>query len=395
MNDMSFPSPSPLDGWFSQKPTIALMGEFSAGKSTLLNLILEDDILHTRVTATNMPVVWLTHAETPKAEALSREGELSEFALEELGTQGGNDHLVIRLSLPSEILRRVDIVDTPGISDSRLDQGALSFLEPYLDSVIWCTAANQAWRQTEKAMWLSMPEELRSTSLLALTRADTLRKASDLSKVMRRCEREATDLFEKVLPISALGALRSRGENGAVEDHETWNSSHAPAFLDCLNEMIERAKSQCDARPELKLPGQLVQTTEVAVSEEKHEAKIAPIPSESPAPKKPRTAPKPKANRPVFKRHESKEMDLSILKRELCQLAMTTPQNEQFYEQLDHILTHFAGNKNTSDGHQMVLNLTLPLEKFDDVPKTKLISQLLREFDDFANSPWHKLDKTN
>ena len=46
-----------LAQWSMRKPVIALMGEFSAGKSTLLNLLVGRNILPTQVTATRMPPV--------------------------------------------------------------------------------------------------------------------------------------------------------------------------------------------------------------------------------------------------------------------------------------------------------------------------------------------------
>ncbi|MCX8508937.1 MAG: dynamin family protein, partial [Rhodobacteraceae bacterium] len=42
---------SRIESWASRKPCIALMGEFSAGKTTLINFLLGDDVLPTRVTA--------------------------------------------------------------------------------------------------------------------------------------------------------------------------------------------------------------------------------------------------------------------------------------------------------------------------------------------------------
>ena len=37
------------------RPRIALMGEFSSGKSTLLNLLIGEALLPTKVTATELP----------------------------------------------------------------------------------------------------------------------------------------------------------------------------------------------------------------------------------------------------------------------------------------------------------------------------------------------------
>ena len=43
-----------------RRPRIALMGEFSAGKSTLSNLLVGGDVLPVQVTATQLPPVWIS-----------------------------------------------------------------------------------------------------------------------------------------------------------------------------------------------------------------------------------------------------------------------------------------------------------------------------------------------
>lgn len=397
MNDMSFSGASPLDDWFNVKPTLGLMGEFSAGKSTLLNLILNNDILQTRVTATNMPVIWLTYAPDAKAESLSRDGNLQEFDIDTLDEQGAQDHLVIRLALPCAVLEKVDIIDTPGISDSRLQAGALDFLSPYLDSVIWCSAANQAWRQSEKAMWMSLPAELRSKSLLALTRADMLRKKTDLQKVIRRCEREAADLFAKVIPISASVALEAREEGGDVPEPRKWLASHATVLFDEINEIIDIISKDCTARRIQTKPAEL--PSEKAEIEPKKKLKTAVKPKSA---KKKTTAKAATKDKPQAKRSSSKGAkttspesngSVSNLISELCQLRETIPHNKQFFTELDHILNSFSGDKKTSEGQRRVLNLTLSSDWNENMPKTELMAQLIRELNDFGNNTWYALDQ--
>ena len=45
----------------ARKPRIAIMGEFSAGKSTLCNILLGQAPLPMRVTATRLPPVLMTY----------------------------------------------------------------------------------------------------------------------------------------------------------------------------------------------------------------------------------------------------------------------------------------------------------------------------------------------
>ena len=50
-----------------RRPRIALMGEFSAGKSTLANLMVGSDPVPMQVVATQLPPVWIMHAARPSS----------------------------------------------------------------------------------------------------------------------------------------------------------------------------------------------------------------------------------------------------------------------------------------------------------------------------------------
>lgn len=369
------------EAWYSQKPTIGLMGEFSAGKSTLLNLMLGRSILQTRVTATNMPVIWLTFAQTPYAQSLSQDGLLQDFDIGALNNEGEKNHRLIRLGLPCEILKQTDIIDTPGISDVRLKATSLKFLGPYLDAVIWCSPANQAWRQSEKAMWTSLPEILRTTSLLVLTRTDMLRKAVDLQKVTQRCERETAHLFKEVVPISAMHALEAQAPDGEIADLAKWTNSNAPDLFGNIQALITAATEACSLRPEIPLPSQNLATPELAED-------VATKPKTSKAMAK-KTAASSKAQ-PA--KDVSRSNPVSALQRKLCQLRDHAPQNAQFVHEFNHILTAFDREKNVSEGQRMVLRQTMTLDTSNYVAMTKAVTQIVRELDDFTNGPWHALD---
>ena len=101
------------------KPVIAIMGEFSVGKSTLSNLLIGSEPLPVKVTATQLPPIWISYGDqAPYREDLRGEtipvdlNKLSEVPLEETS--------VIRIFLKSEILELCDLIDMPGISDPNM-----------------------------------------------------------------------------------------------------------------------------------------------------------------------------------------------------------------------------------------------------------------------------------
>ncbi|SFI25660.1 dynamin family protein [Jannaschia pohangensis] len=409
MSELPVETRSILEAWFSQKPVFALMGEYSAGKSTLLNLLLGNDFLPTQVTATNMPVVWLTYGETRTGQALTRDGQLTEFDIDKFREAGEKNVLLLRISLPAEILKTTDIVDTPGISDPRLAAGALSFLSRYLDFAIWCSAANQAWRQSEKAMWTAMPAQLQANSLMALTRSDLLKSSDGLRKVLKRCRSEAGEFFRDVVPIATVSALAARSADGKTFDLDRWVASHADLFLAELNASISTAITACDIRELREVPKPTI------VTPAKTETKTAPKsanPAAEKAPekttrKKPggrsttRATAKPKRAKTkstVAKSETSVSTRVSSMIASLRELRTDEGQkssNEHLNDTLNHLFTTFFSDLEVSEDHRAVFARSMLLGRPGDAPVNAVIVQLERELEDFTESAWFALDQNH
>ena len=385
-----------LAAWFSQRPTCALLGEFSAGKSTLLNLLLGRSLLPTRVTATNMPPVWLTHGEEETGLALFRDGRAMQFNMTELQDQAERDPLLLRVSLNAPVLQGIDIIDTPGISDPRLAAGALKFLYPYLDFVIWCSGANQAWRQTEKSTWLSFPESLRRTSILALTRADTLRSDEDLRKVLKRCHAETKDLFQHVVPLSTTAAISASGALETEEGRDKWKASYASAFYAILDGAAARATADCMLRPEQEIPA-LVEfqdiendVSENASHDDPGHAGVA-IDSGASA-----TIEKLKESVTESENYADFPALMNGLKSDLltiCRDTETKSKNDQILDRIDHFSDKVQAHKELSKEHRVVVDRMCNLNGLSDLNEIRVVLQMVREIEDFAVAPWKRLDQ--
>jgi hypothetical protein len=215
-----------------RKPRIALMGEFSAGKSTLTNLLIGDTRIPMRVTATQLPPVWLSHGtEAPWREDLN--GQRYPIDGHSIDGIPVRDTAFIRLFAEAEVLEVCDIIDTPGISDPNMPAEVWQRAAHEADGVLWLTHATQAWRQSEAAVWGDLPEELRPYSMLLVTRVDKLLTDRDRTRVLARVAREAGPMFREVLPISLVQALEA-GESNP----ELWTSSGGAAFSEALLSLI-------------------------------------------------------------------------------------------------------------------------------------------------------------
>ena len=225
-----------------RKPRIALMGEFSAGKSTLSNLLIGATPLPTKVTATQLPPVWISHGEGNLIRE-DLDGTTQEITLDDLAEVSPAETKLIRLFATADILELCDIIDMPGISDPNMDSDVWERVIDQADAVIWCTHATQAWRQSEAAVWGEMTPELQEKSLLLVTRFDKVLTENDRRRIMKRVTRETDGLFADRLPISLTQALVGR------DDPQMWESSGAEAFTARFIELLQSLGAKLDTPP--------------------------------------------------------------------------------------------------------------------------------------------------
>ena len=212
-------------------PRVCLMGEFSAGKSTLSNLLIGASALPVNVTATQLPPVWISHGtDTPYRVGL--DGETTDVDLNNLEDVDVHDTGHIRIFNQAKFLKMCDLIDMPGISDPNMAAEVWQRMIHHADIVIWCSHATQAWRQSEAAVWSHMPKELHEKSILLLTRMDRILSERDRGRVVKRVQKEAGDMFREILPVSLIKAVE------AGEDPRAWEESGAGALLTTLSQLV-------------------------------------------------------------------------------------------------------------------------------------------------------------
>ncbi len=213
------------------KPVIALMGEFSAGKSTLANLLIGVGVSPVKVTATQLPPVWFTYGDGHPV-VVDLDGNETEIDIEDLETVDIDTTEYVRIYAESEILGVMDIMDMPGNSDPNMSSDVWARALPHATGVIWCTHSNQAWRQSEAAVWEEMPAELYANSILLLTRFDKITGERDRKRLLHRVASETEGLFRAILPIALLDA------QNAGDDRDMWHASGAEDFVQQLLDVV-------------------------------------------------------------------------------------------------------------------------------------------------------------
>ena len=228
-----------------KKPRVMLMGEFSAGKSTLMNLLLGEPALPVNTTATQLPPVWISKGDDDQPMRVDLEGFEEPVDLSSPDIPIADTHY-IRLQKKVDLLDLCDLIDTPGISDPNMPAEVWQRMVQHADIVIWCTHATQAWRQSEAAAWAMMPQKLQKRSLLLLTRFDKVASDRDRLRVLKRVRMETDEVFRDIFPISLTEAI------AAGDDKEAFAASGGESFADALFEvigLIERKDKSVRTRP--------------------------------------------------------------------------------------------------------------------------------------------------
>ncbi len=224
-----------------KKPCIALMGEFSAGKSTLANLLIGSQPLPVQVIASHVPPVMISFgAEDPFRVDI--DGEEHPIDLSQIAAAPLKDTAYIQIYSEADVLKSCDLLDMPGISDPNMSPQVWQRIIARADGVLWCSHATQAWRQSEAAVWSSLPDTLHSNSLLLLTRIDKITNETDREKIIRRVRMEVGDQFRASLPISLLQAANEQN------DYDAWLRTGAGDFARYFKQILNDLTPNSDLR---------------------------------------------------------------------------------------------------------------------------------------------------
>ena len=210
-----------IETWLSRPPRIAISGEFNCGKSTLVNMLIGVDALPTAaVSNTRIPTL-LYFAVEPSVMAVHHDGRRHALsALSPIEAMASAGILRLEVGLPSERLRRVQILDLPGLDDPNVAGAPYELSQHNADAIVWCTVATQAWKESERTAWLDMPGYLRARGILLATFADLLGSADDQRSVFGRLQGEAGPHFREIVMVSAKAAQNAPGDGEVSCGHD-------------------------------------------------------------------------------------------------------------------------------------------------------------------------------
>ncbi len=217
-------------------------GEFSSGKSTFVKMLLGKHVVKTKASASAMPTVHFQYATKPGIRAISAvsKHEISSFG--QLTEEELQDYETLEVCADLPFLKQFEIFDTPGTSDPKRDVDQLLSVVDQADSIIWCTNATQAWRESERRMWDAMPTELQQRSILLVTHVDLPSVKSSIDRLMKRLKKDAAPLFWDIIPIELLSACAARDVDGTIINPTAWNASGGADCIAAMNAIYTQVR---------------------------------------------------------------------------------------------------------------------------------------------------------
>lgn len=210
---------------------VVVMGQFKTGKSSFINTLLGQEALRVDVTPATAAVTMLVYGETSEFIGHMRDGREKLFPIEQLhalsaegdeeGARLRSELSYLEVRLPIEILRRITIVDTPGLnSDNPLHTEATEFFMERADQVFWLFSYAQAASRFDMSSLQNSRKDLLPIGIV--NRIDEHdEEEMDLEDFLDSVKRKAGDRISHLVGVSAYLASQARLSN----DTSLWEES--------------------------------------------------------------------------------------------------------------------------------------------------------------------------
>jgi len=232
--------------------TLAVVGQFNRGKSSLMNAVLGMDRLPVGIVPLTSVITKVSYGNPERAliefrgSSLKDEIPLDRLAdfVTEAGNPGNQKQIeAAEVQLPSEFLRRgLFFVDTPGVGSSiSANTFTTERFLPQADAVIFVTSFDSPLGQSELEFFRKVREHVRKV-FLVVNKSDLVKpqeREHVLNFIRQRLEEEAGLREPRLFALSALAGLEAK----LSASERRLSESGLPALEQSLVEFLTREKT--------------------------------------------------------------------------------------------------------------------------------------------------------
>ncbi len=202
-----------------EPPLVAIVGQFSSGKSSFLNALLGSDILPTGVVPVTAKPTFIKYAPNYMLKILHNDGRDEYKNIDELSAFVDQRHALkdvknLTIYAPNEILKKISFIDTPGLnSRSDADTYETKMILKEAVALIWISLIDNAARKSELDELNAIPNDLRQNAIALLNQKDKL-SDEDIARVLTHANTTYSTHFSFVAAISAKLQRRNDPNSG-------------------------------------------------------------------------------------------------------------------------------------------------------------------------------------
>ena len=234
---------------------VAVIGQFSSGKSTFLNALLGEKILPSGIIPLTSKVCEIGYGENLHLEIFYKDGTHTFAPLELLEQADPAINAQIshyKLFAPVPLLQEITFLDTPGFnSQNQEDTDISNAILREVDGIIWVSLIDNVGKNSEREILYNHIRHYRAKSLCVLNQKDRLKNTTELEVSLKYAQEAFSGIFEEIVAISAKNALRAKCESHGDEAERLYEDSAISEVFEFIRIHLMPQKTQNKAHKTL------------------------------------------------------------------------------------------------------------------------------------------------